>query len=51
MCIRDSDKTEGWYWHRFFASQPDLNYDNPAVQEEMAKVLEHWADELSLIHI
>ena len=22
-----------FYWHRFFSHQPDLNYDNPAVQE------------------
>src|SRR5579884_3280893 len=21
-----------YYWHRFFAHQPDLNYDNPAVR-------------------
>ena len=22
-----------YYWHRFFSHQPDLNYENPAVQE------------------
>ncbi|MCW2912274.1 MAG: trehalose synthase, partial [Actinomycetia bacterium] len=22
-----------YYWHRFFSHQPDLNYDNPAVQD------------------
>jgi maltose alpha-D-glucosyltransferase/alpha-amylase len=33
-----------YYWHRFFSHQPDLNYDNPAVQEEMFKVLEFWLD-------
>jgi len=31
-----------YYWHRFYASQPDLNYDNPEVQQEMLKVMEHW---------
>lgn len=33
-----------YYWHRFFASQPDLNYDNPAVREEMINVLRFWMD-------
>ncbi len=31
-----------YYWHRFYASQPDLNYDNPAVQEAMFKVIQFW---------
>jgi maltose alpha-D-glucosyltransferase/alpha-amylase len=31
-----------YYWHRFYASQPDLNYDNPQVQEEMIKVADFW---------
>ena len=33
-----------FYWHRFYASQPDLNYDNPRVQEEMLKVMDFWLD-------
>ena len=33
-----------YYWHRFYASQPDLNYDNPAVIEEMQKVMRFWLD-------
>jgi len=33
-----------YYWHRFYASQPDLNYDNPAVQEEMIRVMQFWLD-------
>lgn len=33
-----------YYWHRFYASQPDLNYDNPAVVEEMQKVMKFWLD-------
>ncbi|MFZ5471878.1 MAG: maltose alpha-D-glucosyltransferase [Myxococcota bacterium] len=31
-----------YFWHRFFSHQPDLNYDNPAVQEEMFNVLRFW---------
>ena len=39
------DETAGqYYWHRFYASQPDLNYDNPAVQEEMIKVAAFWLE-------
>jgi maltose alpha-D-glucosyltransferase/alpha-amylase len=33
-----------FYWHRFFAHQPDLNYDNPAVQEAMLNVVRYWLD-------
>jgi maltose alpha-D-glucosyltransferase/alpha-amylase len=33
-----------YYWHRFFHHQPDLNYDNPLVQEEVFKVLDFWCD-------
>ena len=33
-----------FYWHRFFSHQPDLNYDNPAVQEAMLDVLRFWLD-------
>ena len=34
-----------YYWHRFFHHQPDLNYDNPEVQEEMLKVIQFWLDQ------
>jgi maltose alpha-D-glucosyltransferase/alpha-amylase len=33
-----------YYWHRFFSHQPDLNYDNPEVREEMFKVVRFWLD-------
>jgi maltose alpha-D-glucosyltransferase / alpha-amylase len=33
-----------YYWHRFFAHQPDLNFDNPEVQEAMLNVLRFWLD-------
>ena len=32
-----------YYWHRFFHHQPDLNYDNPLVQEEIFKIIDYWA--------
>src|SRR5499427_9441914 len=31
-----------YYWHRFFSHQPDLNFDNPEVQEEMLNVMRFW---------
>jgi maltose alpha-D-glucosyltransferase/alpha-amylase len=34
-----------YFWHRFFSHQPDLNYDTPAVQEEMFKVMKFWLDQ------
>ncbi len=33
-----------YYWHRFFGHQPDLNYENPAVQDAMIEVLRFWLD-------
>ena len=33
-----------YYWHRFFSHQPDLNYDNPVVIEEILKVMGYWLD-------
>ncbi|WP_267892497.1 alpha-amylase family glycosyl hydrolase, partial [Streptomyces sp. NRRL S-1521] len=33
-----------YYWHRFFSHQPDLNYENPAVQEEIISALRFWLD-------
>jgi maltose alpha-D-glucosyltransferase/alpha-amylase len=33
-----------YYWHRFFSHQPDLNYDNPAVQGEMLRIMQFWLD-------
>lgn len=31
-----------YYWHRFFHHQPDLNFDNPLVQDEVFKTLDYW---------
>jgi len=36
--------SKSYYWHRFFSHQPDLNYDNPAVREEMWNVMKFWLD-------
>jgi maltose alpha-D-glucosyltransferase/alpha-amylase len=33
-----------YFWHRFYSSQPDLNYDNPAVQGEMFNIINFWLD-------
>jgi maltose alpha-D-glucosyltransferase/alpha-amylase len=33
-----------FYWHRFFAHQPDLNYEHPDVQEAMLDVIRFWLD-------
>ena len=36
--------SKSYYWHRFFSHQPDLNYDNPAVREEMWSVMQFWLE-------
>jgi maltose alpha-D-glucosyltransferase / alpha-amylase len=36
--------SKSYYWHRFFNHQPDLNYDNPAVREEMWNVMKFWLE-------
>ncbi len=33
---------QSYYWHRFFSHQPDLNFDNPAVQSAMLSVVDFW---------
>ncbi|MBV8914321.1 MAG: maltose alpha-D-glucosyltransferase, partial [Acetobacteraceae bacterium] len=33
-----------YYWHRFYSHQPDLNFDNPQVLEEVLKVMRFWLD-------
>ncbi len=30
------------YWHRFYAHQPDLNYDNPRVRKAILEVVDFW---------
>ncbi len=31
-----------YYWHRFYSHQPDLNFDNPRVRQEMLRVHDFW---------
>ena len=38
------EQAQAYFWHRFFAHQPDLNYDNPEVQEAMLEVLRFWLE-------
>lgn len=33
-----------YYWHRFFHHQPDLNFENPDVQDEIFNILDYWVD-------
>ncbi|MEA2453666.1 MAG: maltose alpha-D-glucosyltransferase / alpha-amylase [Actinomycetota bacterium] len=38
------DEAQAYYWHRFFSHQPDLNYDNVEVQEQMLAAVRFWLD-------
>ncbi|WP_291520217.1 maltose alpha-D-glucosyltransferase [Branchiibius sp. NY16-3462-2] len=31
-----------FFWHRFFSHQPDLNFENPKVKEEMFDIVRFW---------
>ena len=33
-----------YYWHRFYSHQPDLNFDNPAVLEDVLAIMRFWLD-------
>jgi maltose alpha-D-glucosyltransferase / alpha-amylase len=33
-----------YYWHRFYAHQPDLNFENPRVQAAILKTMDYWLD-------
>src|SRR5450432_1526157 len=33
-----------YYWHRFYAHQPDLNFENPAVHEALLSVVDFWLE-------
>ena len=35
---------EQYYWHRFFAHQPDLNFDNPRVVRAVIDTMRYWLD-------
>ena len=36
------DATGEWYLHHFYSHQPDLNFANPAVRDEIAKSMGFW---------
>ncbi|GHU62420.1 trehalose synthase [Clostridia bacterium] len=39
------DETRGqYYWHRFYKEQPDLNFDCPAVHDEVLAIADFWAE-------
>jgi maltose alpha-D-glucosyltransferase/alpha-amylase len=38
------EQAGAFYWHRFFSHQPDLNYDNPQVQQAMLDVVSFWTE-------
>ncbi|MGA8759512.1 MAG: maltose alpha-D-glucosyltransferase [Stellaceae bacterium] len=35
---------QAYYWHRFYAHQPDLNFDNPRVFRAIVEVMRFWLD-------
>ena len=35
-------EANAYYWHRFFSHQPDLNFDNPKVQQEVIRIMDYW---------
>ncbi len=39
------DRVAGaYYWHRFYSHQPDLNYDNPQVQQAIVRAMDFWLE-------
>ena len=38
------EEAKAYYWHRFYAHQPDLNYDNPHVVRAVLSVMKFWLD-------
>jgi oligo-1,6-glucosidase len=39
-----NEPTDSWYLHYFSAHQPDLNWDNPEVREQLYAILRFWLD-------
>ena len=38
------EEAGAYFWHRFYSHQPDLNFDNPKVLEEVLSVMHFWLD-------
>ncbi|HAA56001.1 MAG TPA: glucohydrolase [Myxococcales bacterium] len=36
------EQTDQWYWATFLPFQPDLNYRNPEVKQQMFDIVRHW---------
>src|SRR3972149_70253 len=37
-------KANGYYWHRFYSHQPDLNLDNPEARRALLQVVDFWLE-------
>ncbi|CAA7616901.1 alpha-amylase family protein [Magnetospirillum sp. UT-4] len=37
-----NEQAGAWYFHRFYAQQPDLNIANPAVRDEILRIMGFW---------
>jgi maltose alpha-D-glucosyltransferase / alpha-amylase len=35
---------KAYYWHRFYFHQPDLNYENRAVQDAVLEIMDFWLE-------
>ena len=35
-------EAQAYFWHRFYSHQPDLNFDNPAVMQQVMNLLHYW---------
>ena len=38
------DESDDWYLHLFAKGQPDLNWENPKVRQEVKDILRYWLD-------
>jgi maltose alpha-D-glucosyltransferase/alpha-amylase len=38
------DEAKAYFWHRFYAHQPDLNFDNPQVLKSVLSTMRFWLD-------
>lgn len=38
------EEAGAYFWHRFYSHQPDLNFDNPKVLDEVLSVMHFWLD-------
>ncbi|HNY11360.1 MAG TPA: maltose alpha-D-glucosyltransferase [Candidatus Wallbacteria bacterium] len=38
------NECKSYYWHRFYYHQPDLNFENPEVRDEMKNIIKFWFD-------